>query len=62
MKLTTNKVFTVDVTTDEVKNLLTRLVEKKSGKKVATSSFDDAGWKFVLTEECEETNLDEPKA
>ena len=62
MKLTTNKVYTVDVTTDEVKNLLTRLVEKKSGKKVSSSSFDDAGWKFVLTEEVEESNLDEPKA
>ena len=62
MKLTTSRVFTVDMSTDEVKNLLTRLVEMKSGKKVSTSSFDDAGWKFVLVEETEEANLDEPKA
>jgi hypothetical protein len=62
MKLKTVKSLTVEVTTDEVKALLTRLVEKKSSKKVVDVTFDDAGWKFSLVEESEESNLDEPKA
>ena len=46
MKLETN--YCVRVTTDEALKLLTRFVEKKSGKKVVNSSPNEAGFIFEL--------------
>jgi hypothetical protein len=51
------------MTLEEVNKLLTKLVEKKSGKKVTGANFpaDIRGMEvvFTLEEEKEETNLDE---
>jgi hypothetical protein len=62
MKLKTTKQLVVEMTVDEVKALLTKLVGKKSGKTVASVTFDETGWKFNLTDETEEADLDEHKA
>jgi len=65
MKLKTTKSHTVEVTFEEIFVLLSRLVEKKSGKKIV--KVDDEKYRghvltFTLMDEDEETNLDEPKA
>lgn len=62
MKLKTTKTYVVELTSDEVRALLSKFIEKKSGKKVIDQSWDESGWKFDLAEESEETVLDEPKA
>jgi hypothetical protein len=55
MKLKTS--YTVNVTVEEATKLLTRFVEKKSGKKVTGVNFvADSGFAFNLLEE--EADLD----
>jgi hypothetical protein len=63
MKLKTTKNLTVEVTPEEILSLLTRLVEKKSGKKVSHAGVStDGTYVLELVPEEEVTNLDEPKA
>jgi hypothetical protein len=62
MKLKTNKTLTVEITPDEIATLFTRLIEKKTGKKVNTHTCGSSGvYVFELVPEEEITNLDEPK-
>lgn len=63
MKLITKKIHTVEVTSDEISSLLSKLIEKKTGKKVVGVGVGDgSSYVFDLTEESEESNLDEHKA
>jgi hypothetical protein len=59
MKLKTNKTLTVEVPLEEITSLLTRLVEKKSGKKVTNVDVGSAAsFVFKLADETEETDLE----
>ncbi len=65
MKLKTTKSHTVEVTYEEIIGLISKLVEKKTGKKI--TKVDDEKVRghvlaFTLTDEAEEINLDEQKA
>jgi hypothetical protein len=65
MKLKTTQTHEVEVTIEEVVALLTKLVEKKSGKKVDTVNVPEsargASIVFNLISDIEEKNLDEGK-
>lgn len=68
MKLKTQKSLTVEVTGEEIASLLTRLIEKKTGKKVykvdaggAEDPSKASPYVFELAPEEEVTNLDESK-
>jgi hypothetical protein len=62
MKLKTIKSHTVEVTFAEIIDFYSRLVEKKTGKKITNVDGDEVRGKvftFTLSNDSEETNLDE---
>jgi hypothetical protein len=60
MKLQKNTTVTVKLSLAEAETLLSKFVEKKTGKKIESLNWnaDKAEWTFVLPSESEESEID----
>lgn len=62
MKLNTIKTSTIEVTSEEISTLITKLLEKKYGKKIiGVDVANKDTYTFRVEDEHDVVNLDEPK-
>lgn len=59
MKLVSTKTAVVQLTVEEVENLLKKFVEKKTGKKIESVAMSEGLYVFNVVAEVEESNLDQ---